>query len=99
MLRGDRPEWTLQKQSPGNEDAKIMLAICLFNLATVSVNSQTLAYELEALPIDEEALRAKPSDPRRQRDVAQINKSIAGYSLGFDDTRALPLSLTRFGGG
>ena len=32
----------LQKQYPGNEDAKIMLAICLFDLATVSVNSQSL---------------------------------------------------------
>jgi tetratricopeptide (TPR) repeat protein len=80
----------LQKQYPGNEDAKIMLAICLFDLATVSVNSQTLAYELEALPIDEEMLRAKPSDPRRPRNVALINKSIAGYWLSFDAARALP---------
>jgi eukaryotic-like serine/threonine-protein kinase len=80
----------LQKQYPGNEDAKIMLAICLFDLATVSVNSQSLAYELEALPIDEEMLRAKPSDPKRQRNVAIINKSIAGYWLGFDAARALP---------
>lgn len=42
------------------------------------------------MSIDEEMLRAKPFDPKRQRNVAIINKSIAGYWLGFDAARALP---------
>ncbi len=80
----------LQKQYPGNEDAETLLAYALFDISMLTRDSRSLGYRIEALPIDEALLKAKPSDPRRQRDVALIHKSIAGYWLGFDVARALP---------
>jgi tetratricopeptide (TPR) repeat protein len=81
----------LQKQSPENEDADILVSNSLFDLAIVSGDSQSLEYRLEALPICEKLLRAKPSDARRQRSAALIHKYIAGYWLSGDDPdRALP---------
>jgi tetratricopeptide (TPR) repeat protein len=80
----------LQKQYPGNQDAETLLAYALFDISSLTRDSRSLGYRIEALPIDEALLKAKPSDPRRQRDVALINKSIAGYWLAFDANRALP---------
>jgi tetratricopeptide (TPR) repeat protein len=80
----------LQKQYPGNQDAETLLAYALFDISDLTGDSRSLGYRIEALPIDEALLKAKPSDPRRQRDVALINKSIAGYWLAFDANRALP---------
>jgi len=58
-------------------------------MATLTRDSQSLQYRLEALPIFEELLRAKPSDPKRQRNAALIHKFIAGYWLDVDHDRAL----------
>ena len=69
----------MQKQFPGNEDAEILLANSLYDMAALTRDSQSLEYRLEALPIFEELLRAKPSDPKRQRNAALIHKFIAGY--------------------
>jgi tetratricopeptide (TPR) repeat protein len=80
----------LQKQNPGNEDAEILLANSLYDMAAVARDSQSLGYRLEALPIFEELLRAKPSDPKRQRNAALIHKLIAAYWKGPDIDRALP---------
>jgi non-specific serine/threonine protein kinase/serine/threonine-protein kinase len=80
----------LQKQYPGNEDAKILMAKSLFDIAGLTVDSQSLGYQLEALPIFEELLRAKPSDATRQRNAALIHKYIAGYWLKVDSAQALP---------
>jgi tetratricopeptide (TPR) repeat protein len=80
----------LQKQYPGNEDAEILLADSLFDMAALTKDSQSLGYRLEALPIFEELLRAKPSDPKRQRNAALIHKFIAGYWLDLRSDRALP---------
>ena len=80
----------LQKQYPGNEDAESLLAYALFDISALTRDSRSLGYRIEALPIDEALLKARPSDPRRQRDVALINKSIAGSWLAFDAARALP---------
>ena len=80
----------LQKQYPGNEDAKILLANSLFDMADLTGDSQSLGYRLEALPIDEELLRAKPTDPSRQRNAALVQKYIANHWVGVDPNRALP---------
>ncbi len=80
----------LQKQFPANEGARLMLANSLFDMAGLTSDSQSLAFRLEALPIFEELLQAKPADPKRQRNAALINKSIAGYWLDVDVARALP---------
>lgn len=80
----------LEKQYPGNEDAKILMAEALFDMAALTLDSQSQAYRLEALPIFEELLRAKPSDPNRQRNAALIQKYIAGYWLKIDPAQALP---------
>jgi len=78
----------LKRQYPGNEEADIVMANSLYDM--FSGDSQSLRYGLEALPIFEELLRAKPSDPSRQRNAALINKALAGYWLGVDFARALP---------
>jgi tetratricopeptide (TPR) repeat protein len=80
----------LEKQYPGNEDAKILMAYALFDMADLAGDSQSLGYRLEALPIFEELLKAKPSDPTRQRNAALIYKYIAGYWLNADPAQALP---------
>jgi eukaryotic-like serine/threonine-protein kinase len=80
----------LQKQYPGNEDAKILMAKSLFDMADLTVDSSSLGYRLEALPIFEELLRAKPSDATRQRNAALIHKYIAGYWLKVDPAQAFP---------
>jgi tetratricopeptide (TPR) repeat protein len=80
----------LEKQYPGNEDAKILRAYALFDMADLTRDSQSLGYRLEALPIFEELLKAKPSDPTRQRNAALIQKYIAGYWLNADPAQALP---------
>jgi non-specific serine/threonine protein kinase/serine/threonine-protein kinase len=80
----------LQKQYPLNEDAETLLANSLYDMAALTRDSQSLAYRLSALPIQEELLRAKPSDPVRQRNAALINKFIAGYWLIVDSDRAFP---------
>jgi len=80
----------LQKQHPGNEDAEILMAESLFDMAALTKDSQSLQYRLEALPVFEKLLSAKPSDPKRQRNAALIHKFIAGYWLDVDPDRALP---------
>ena len=80
----------LQKQYPGNEDVRIMMANALFDMAALTMDARSLAYRLEALPIFEDLLRAKPADPSRQRNAALIHKFIAGYLLNADPDRALP---------
>jgi eukaryotic-like serine/threonine-protein kinase len=49
----------LQRQYPENEDADILVANSLFDMAVVTKDSQSLGYLLEALPIFEKLLRAK----------------------------------------
>jgi non-specific serine/threonine protein kinase/serine/threonine-protein kinase len=80
----------LRKQYPGNEDAEILMANSLYDMATLTEDPQSLGYRLEALPIFEKLLRAKPSDRSRQRNAALIHKFIAGYWLDVDSGRALP---------
>jgi non-specific serine/threonine protein kinase/serine/threonine-protein kinase len=80
----------LQKQYPGNEDAKLLLGQSLFDMATVIRGAASLPYWLEALPIFEELLRAHPSDPTRQRNAALINKYLAGHWLRVDPEQAPP---------
>jgi eukaryotic-like serine/threonine-protein kinase len=77
-------------QNPGNDDVKILLANSLYDMAILTRGAQSLGYGLEALSISEESLRAKPSDPRRQRNAALIHKFIAAYWGGPDIDRALP---------
>jgi tetratricopeptide (TPR) repeat protein len=66
------------------------LANALSDVADLSSDSKSLGYRLEALPIFEELLRAKPSDPARQRNAALVHKYIAGYWLDVELDRALP---------
>jgi tetratricopeptide (TPR) repeat protein len=80
----------LQKQYPGNEDAESLLANALFDMAALTLDSQSLGYRLEALPIYEALHRASPSDPARQRNAALINKYLAGYWLKVEPAQALP---------
>jgi tetratricopeptide (TPR) repeat protein len=80
----------LQKEYPGNEDAKSLMAYSLFDMATLTGDSKSLEYLLRALPIYEELLKAKPSDATRQRNAALTHKSIASYWLSADFTQALP---------
>jgi tetratricopeptide (TPR) repeat protein len=80
---------SLEKQYPGNEDAKILMAYSLFDMADLTRDAQSLKYRLEALPLFEDLLRAKPSDPARQRNAALIHKYLAGYWLGVDPAQAL----------
>jgi tetratricopeptide (TPR) repeat protein/predicted Ser/Thr protein kinase len=80
----------LHDQYPGNEDATILLANSLYDMATLTRDAQSLGYRLEALPIFEELLKAKPSDPSRQRNAGLIHKYIGGYWLGVDEDQALP---------
>jgi len=87
----------LQKQYPGNENAKIPMANSLFDMAALTRDSQSLQYRLEALPVFEELLRAKPSDPKRQRNAALIHKFIAGYWLDVDPDSSPPIPPARHG--
>jgi non-specific serine/threonine protein kinase/serine/threonine-protein kinase len=80
----------LRKQYPGNEDAELLLANSLFDMSNLTKDYESLGYRNEALPIQEGLLRAKPSDPKRQRNAALVNKVIAGYWLEADPDRALP---------
>jgi eukaryotic-like serine/threonine-protein kinase len=81
----------LKNKYPANEDAEILMANSLFDMAGLTAGPQSQGYRLEALPIYEELLRAKPSDPKRQRNAALIHKNIAGYWVNAGDpAQALP---------
>jgi tetratricopeptide (TPR) repeat protein len=80
----------LERHYPNNEDAKRLLAFSLFDIALFEEASQSQAYRLEALPLFEALLKAKPADPSRQRNVALINKYIGGPLVGSEPDRAFP---------
>jgi eukaryotic-like serine/threonine-protein kinase len=80
----------LRKQYPGNEDAEKLLAASLLDMADLNRDAQSPGYWLEALNVFEELLRAKPSDPLRQRNAAVLHRSMASYWLDLNDDRALP---------
>jgi eukaryotic-like serine/threonine-protein kinase len=82
---------SIEKQYSGTDEAATLLAKSLYDMASQGRDSRYLDYQLEALPIFEQLLRADPADPKRQRNVALSHKFVAGYWLAANDIpRALP---------
>jgi tetratricopeptide (TPR) repeat protein len=78
----------LVRSEPGNEEAQAVLVNALEALAPYSNTQDRLAYLSEASAIAEALLARKTSDRERQRDVALIDKYLAGAYMLTEDNAA-----------
>ena len=76
------------RSEPGSEEGQLVLANALETLAPYSNIQDRLAYLSEASAISETLLARKPSDQERQRNVALIDKYLAGAYMLTEDSAA-----------